>query len=87
MRESAVDSSSFPLASCASCAKTVLTYVAFDATGEEQRACVHCDHAVEDTLRWVMADELQSLGYDFGAPPSPKRGCAGGCSGCSMSKH
>jgi hypothetical protein len=85
MRELAVNTSSFPLASCAACGKTVLTYVAFDAAGQEQRACVHCDRAVEGTLRWVMADELETLGYDFGAPPS--RGCGSGCSGCSMSRH
>ncbi|HTW87857.1 MAG TPA: hypothetical protein VMD75_07610 [Candidatus Binataceae bacterium] len=85
MRESSADSSSFPFALCATCSKTVLTYVAFDAAGQEQRACVHCDHAVEGALRWVMADELETLGYDFGAPPS--RGCSGGCAGCSMSRH
>jgi hypothetical protein len=84
MRESSAESASFPSASCPTCGKTVLTYVALDAAGHEQRACVHCDHAV-GALRWVMADELETLGYDFGAPPS--RGCSGGCSGCSMSRH
>jgi len=85
MRDSSAESSSFPLASCVKCGETVLTYVAFDAAGQEQRACVHCDHVVEG-VRWVMADELGTLGYDFGAPPS-RGGCSGGCSGCSMSRH
>jgi hypothetical protein len=84
MRESSVETSSFPLASCVTCGETVLTCVVFDATGGEQRACVKCDHVVEG-VRWVMADELETLGYDFGAPPS--RGCSGGCSGCAMSRH
>jgi len=84
MRESSVESSGFPLASCAACGKTVLTYVAFDAAEREYRACVHCDGAVEG-VRWAPADEVETLGYDFGAPAG--RGCSGGCSGCALGRE
>ncbi len=73
------------MASCVACGKDVLTYITFDAGGEERRACVHCDHMVEGALLWVIADALETHGYQFGEPPK-RGGCSSGCAGCSMKR-
>jgi len=57
MRESAPSLSTFPMARCENCGKSVLTYISLRG-GERQRACVHCDTVVSGALRWVSADEL-----------------------------
>jgi hypothetical protein len=79
-----VQSASFPTARCQACEKIVLTYIAIDDRGEEARRCVDCDAAVGDALEWIGADELQDLGYRFGAPAEKRSGgCGGGCGSCS----
>jgi hypothetical protein len=86
MRGPEVQSASFPTAHCPECGKNVLTYIAMD-DGQEVRRCVHCDAAIAERLDWVGADELEELGYYFGAPPEkPAGGCGsggGGCGSCS----
>jgi hypothetical protein len=81
-----VQTASFPTANCSACDKTVLTYIAIEA-GAEVRRCVHCDGTIAERLSWVAGDELEELGYYFGAPPEKKSGgCgsgAGGCGSCS----
>lgn len=90
MREAAVNSSSFPISRCKACGKTVLTYLAFGADGEEQRLCVHCDNLIESALAWVTAEELEAEGYSIGAPSTKPvgGGCGSGCGGaCSTRGH
>jgi hypothetical protein len=81
-----VQTASFPTAHCSACDQTVLTYIAID-DGSESRRCVHCDAAIGERLSWVAGDELEDLGYYFGAPPEKKAGgCGsggGGCGSCS----
>lgn len=78
MREATGNLSSFPIARCEACGKTVLLYLAYGADGQQQRLCVHCDGSIDSALAWVTAEELEAEGYAIGAPPA-KRG--GGC-GC-----
>ena len=79
--------SSFPMADCAPCEKSVLTYVMLDESGREQRVCVHCDNPVGDALAWVGPGELEQSGYYFGAPPEEgAKGCASGCGTCAVKK-
>jgi hypothetical protein len=80
---------SFPMADCAACGKTVLTYVALDDAGAERRVCVHCDAPVSDSLKWVSPGELEQAGYYFGAPPADdeKGGCSTGCGSCGVRKQ
>ena len=81
--------SSFPMAECVACAKSVLTYVTLDDEGAERRVCVHCDTPVADTLAWVGPGELERSGYYFGAPPTntdSEKGCASGCGSCAVKK-
>ena len=47
MREAAGNLSSFPIARCEACGKTVLLYLAFGADGQEQRLCIQCDSLIE----------------------------------------
>ena len=84
MREPVPDTSSFPLAPCAPCGKTVLTYVALDGGGDEARFCIHCDGAIGSDLRWVTAAELEADGYEIGYQPGERTEKSGGCSsgGC-----
>ena len=86
MRGPDVQSASFPTAHCSACEKIVLTYIALDDNAAEIRRCVHCDAAIARQLDWVSADDLEELGYYFGAPPEkPAGGCGsgGGCGSCS----
>jgi NAD-dependent SIR2 family protein deacetylase len=80
-----VQSASFPTAHCSACEKIVLTYIAIDDGGGEARRCVDCDAVIAERLEWVGADELQELGYRFGAPAEKRSGgCSGGgCGSCS----
>ena len=86
---SALRDASFPMARCAHCDKSVLTYVTLDDNGAERRVCVHCDSAVEDALAWVGPGELEQSGYYFGPPPdeTAKGGCASGCGSCAVKKQ
>jgi hypothetical protein len=87
----ALRDASFPMADCASCGKTVLTYVALNDDNEsaERRVCVHCDSPVADTLKWVSPGELEQAGYYFGPPPAEgeKTACSTGCGSCSVKKN
>lgn len=78
--------SSFPMAHCERCDKTVLTYVALDERGAELRLCVHCDGPAGAKLDWVTADELTASGYYIGSPPVEKA-CGSGCGSCSVRKN
>ena len=86
MRGPQVQTAAFPTAHCSACNKTVLTCVAID-DGAELRRCVHCDGAIDEQLSWVNGDELEELGYYFGAPAEKGTGgCGsggGGCGSCS----
>jgi hypothetical protein len=86
MRAPDVQSAFFPTAHCQTCGKEVLTCIGF-VDGREQRRCAHCDTPIGEGLDWVGADELEELGYYFGAPPEkPAGGCGsggGGCGSCS----
>jgi hypothetical protein len=88
MREAAGNTAtSFPIARCEVCDKSVLLYLAFTDDSNQKRLCVHCDNPVESDLVWVTADQLEAEGYSIGAKPS-KGGCGGGCgSGCATRGH
>lgn len=88
MRESALNSSSFPTALCGNCARTVLAYLDY-VDGRECRRCVHCDSLIGPELEWVTAEELETEGYSIGVAPSPRAGggCGSGCGSCSVRKH
>jgi len=86
MRAPEVQSAAFPTARCSACDKFVLTYISVDEAGAELRRCVHCDAMLAQRLEWIGADDLEELGYYFGAPPEkPNGGCGsgGGCGSCS----
>jgi hypothetical protein len=85
----ALRDSSFPMADCAPCGKSVLTYVALDDNGAERRICVHCDTPIAENLKWVSPGELEQAGYYFGPPPAEgeKGGCSTGCGSCSVKKN
>ncbi|MGO9454160.1 MAG: hypothetical protein ACLQDV_24390 [Candidatus Binataceae bacterium] len=81
--------SSFPVARCDQCDKSVLTCVLFADDGSEFRACAHCDSPITREISWVSATELESTGYEIGARPAKKTGGCG-CSsggGCSIRKN
>jgi hypothetical protein len=84
MRDPTIDTSAFPMARCAGCGKTVLTYVALDDRGEETRCCVHCDAPVAGALKWVSAGELEAAGYNVGHRPAQD---GAGCGACSVRKN
>jgi hypothetical protein len=86
MEFASIGTSSFPVAYCATCDKTVLTWINLDHSGAEIRACVHCDGEVGPGLEWLAQSELEESGYYVGQRPKQKGGCgSGGCS-CSKSK-
>jgi hypothetical protein len=90
MRDLSLDSSSFPIALCGTCARDVLVYIALDEAERERRCCVHCDSEVADAeIRWVTAAELETEGYYIGAPSVRKAGggCGGGCGTCGTHAH
>lgn len=88
MREPALNSSHFPTAFCDACGKSVLTYLTFDNAGEARRFCVHCDRSIVSELRWVTVAELESDGYQIGAPAPRKGGCGCGSGGsCSVRRQ
>lgn len=89
MREAAGNiSSSFPIARCEACDKSVLLYLAYSTDNDQQqRLCVHCDSPVEADVAWVTADELEAEGYSIGTKPA-KRACGSGCGGgCATRGH
>lgn len=66
----------FPVASCQSCGREVLTHLALDGAGRELRRCVHCDADLDpDSVRWVSPADLDPLGYGI-REESPGGGCA-----------
>ncbi len=77
------------MSDCAPCAKSVLTYVALDDDGIEQRVCVHCDTPTAHAVSWVGPGDLEQSGYYFGPPPADgdNGGCSSGCGTCSTKKH
>ena len=87
MRAPEVQSAAFPTAHCSACEKVVLTYIGIDDGGGELRRCVDCDAAISQDLDWIGVDELEELGYRFGAPAEKRSGgCGsggGGCGSCS----
>ena len=58
----AFDDLRFTIGDCASCARTVLTYTAFDLD-EEAHRCVHCDKAVTSNLSSTAGEALPDHGY------------------------
>jgi len=83
MPDATTITSRFPVAYCEPCAKSSLTYVTLDESGDERRACVHCETPIVHVLEWISAAELESTGYDLGRPrPKVVGGCGAGCS-CS----
>lgn len=67
-----------PVGHCARCGREVLAVLAFDASGLEGRACLHCDAALDpDALRWLGEADLDAVGY--GAYPEAKACGSGGC--------
>jgi len=87
MRETALNSSTFPIARCDACGKDVLTYLLIGDDRGAGRACVHCDNPVGSNLRWVSAEELTADGYQIGtAAARPRGSCGGGCN-CSSRGH
>jgi hypothetical protein len=88
MREDVSNTAAFPTANCASCGKSVLTYVSLDERGGEVRRCVHCDGVIGETLRWLTASELEAEGYEIGYRPREEKsgGCGVGCGSCATRK-
>jgi len=86
MREAAVNSSSFPIARCEACDKTVLLYLAYGGDGQERRLCVHCDSSIDSALAWATAEELEAAGYAIGAPSAKRGGCGCGSGGCTRGR-
>ena len=69
----------FPVSHCARCGRDVLTHGYLDDGGAERRRCLHCDAEIDPrAIRWVLAGELDALGYDMGGDPG--EGC--GRPGC-----
>ncbi len=89
MREPSLNSSSFPTGYCDVCGRSVLTWIALNEDGEEERRCVHCDSAIGSDLEWVTAAELESQGYYFGPPPEQDKGgaCRSGCDACASRRQ
>jgi NAD-dependent SIR2 family protein deacetylase len=87
MRGPEVQSASFPTAHCSACEKAVLTYIVLDDAGDEVRRCVDCDAEISQGVDWIGADELEEMGYHFGAPKEKRSGgCGGGCGSGSCSR-
>jgi hypothetical protein len=87
--EIAPETTTFPVADCESCGKTVLTWVALGPDGNETRCCVHCDAPLTGELRWISAGDLEETGYDIGNRPPKASGGGCGCGsggGCSIRK-
>ena len=86
----ALRDASFPMAECAVCGKSVLTYVALDDDNEgvERRVCVHCDTPIAENLKWVSPGELEQAGTISARrqPEGEKGGCSSGCGSCSVKK-
>jgi hypothetical protein len=78
----AIPDPDFPVSHCAVCGRDVLTHLALDARGDEHRLCLHCDAEMDPAeVRWVLAAELATLGYEVAGQ---SRGCgSGGCGGGS----
>jgi hypothetical protein len=77
------DAADFPVGRCVPCGRDVLTHVHLDATGRERRLCLHCDAELDPAeLRWIVAEDLDALGYAVDEPP------AGGCGrpGCGQGR-
>ncbi len=88
MRDQVATTSSFPVAQCGACGKSVLTCVMIDEAGVEYRACAHCDTPVAGEVSWVSAKELESTGYEIGGPrPSKSGGCGCGSGGCGIRRN
>jgi hypothetical protein len=86
MESASSSAATFPVAYCATCDKTVLTWISFAESGCEIRACVHCDAEVTEKLDWLAQSELEQSGYYVGERPKKSGGCgSGGCS-CSTRK-
>jgi len=74
----------FPVSHCAHCGRDVLTHLHLDERDAERRHCLHCDAEIDPTaIRWVVAGELDRLGYDLsdasegcGRPGCGKGNCA-----------
>ena len=83
--------SSFPMAHCPQCEKSVLTYVVLDddaSEHRERRVCVHCDSPISDNVAWVGPGDLEQSGYYFGPPPAENEtACNSGCGSCAVKKH
>jgi hypothetical protein len=78
------ETSNFPVAMCESCGKTVLTFVAFDGSHSEYRACVHCEKPVAGPISWVDAGGLAATGYEIVGIRPAGHGCGCGSGGCGM---
>ena len=85
MRDPVLNTASFPTVHCQICDKSVLTYIVINDSGDEIRACVHCDSPIEAEVEWIGADALEERGYQIGKPPPAKSGgCGSGGCGCAV---
>ena len=56
----------FPVSRCAPCGRDVLLHVVLEPDDRERIRCVGCDAEIDPReVRWVMAPELERLGYDL----------------------
>ena len=70
MRAPEVQSAAFPTAHCSACDKIVLTYISIGPRLERNCAAASiATRSIEQRLEWIGADDLEDLGYYFGAPP------------------
>jgi hypothetical protein len=86
MESASPSSPTFPVAYCAICDKTVLTWLNLDGSGCEIRACVHCDAEVGPKVDYLVQSELEESGYYVGERPRKGGGCGSGGCGCSTRK-
>ena len=87
MSEALISPPAFPAATCESCGKTVLTHLTFSEAGAAQRCCVNCDSPITSALAWLSTSELETQGYQIGAPRARASGGCGSGGQCGRSKQ
>jgi len=63
MEDARFEELGFIIGWCAICERDVLTYDDPEAAEHLRRCCVHCDQAVQRSLRAATGDELPQHGY------------------------